>query len=764
MKEPPFHHQRPLVSCALFYGAGVAAGVYFVYRPLIALLGVLLCLAAALLLGRMGRRRTWGYMGAFLFLGILLGGRAAHPVLPPAGTYHITGMVAEDGVLRQDGSMQAYLEQAVAHTEEGDISLGTLYWTFTPDPEAVPVLQDGQRVAFTGRVYHPSGRSNPHGFDFRMFLMQQGVYAGVTGARDLVLLSRESRGVASFFYGIRKALSARMDLVFGEGSALPQALLLGEKSRLPQDVQDSFADAGVAHILSVSGLHVSLLAYLVMGLVPKRLGQRFRLVFLMVFLIFYCGLIGAPSSALRAGVFALMSRIRMLSRRNRDWVTVVAAAFLFILLFQPLEMFAAGFQLSFGAVCGIFTFLPKLERRLAPFSYTRMGENVSVSFAAHGGLLLPLAQWFHSFSIIGLVVNPPVCMLFTLFIPLYVLLLFLSCLWLPGAQTLAVPLHIITNGITALLEWAGDLPFAQIRMPYFPWYVVAALLLCFVLCTGLVALSRKKRVWMGICALVCSILCWRMTLCRQVQYVQLAMGQADAAIVTDGRETVVIDTGEYGGDVAEYLLCTGRRADTLVITHLHSDHVLGLQQLMQDHVPIGRVILPEGALEGEIDPLALEMLNELQQQGVALYFMHQGQYFETERCRFTALWPMAGTVLPGQDSNRYSLNLMMDLDGVTLLSASDMEGAYEMYAARDADILKVAHHGSKSSTGDAYLDALSPTAALITGGFSDTLPAQDTLSRLAKRGIWVYNTGETGAVTITCQEGKATLNTYLTPK
>ena len=764
MNIRPFHHQRPLVCCALFYGAGVVAGVFFPFWLRLILSGLCLCLLGAYLLGRMGKRRATAFMGAFLFLGLLLSGHAAHPTLPPEGKFQITGIVAEEIILRKDGTAQGYLENACALTENGNISLGTVYWTFYPDEEPPLVPTDGQKVAFQGKVYIPSGPENPYGFDFRMFLLEKGIACGVSGAADMQVLSQESRGLASLFYRTRRFLSDRLEAVFQEESALPQALLLGEKERLPQDVQDSFSDAGVAHILSVSGLHVSMLAYLVMKLVPKRLGHRFRFVFLFLFLVFYLGLIGFPAPAVRAGIFLLLSRYRPIVRRGRDWPTIVASAFLIILLWQPLALFTASFQLSFCAVLGIFVFLPRLQKRFPRIAYKPLGKNVCVTLAAALGLILPLIQFFHSFSVIGLVINPLVCMLFMALLPIYALLLLLGCIWLPGAQTLSVPFHIITSAVTDLLTWAGKLPFATLPVPCLPWYCVAAVIISFILCTGLVVMNKKKKLLLAASALIVSFTIWPLTICRNVQYIQLSAGQCDAAIVTDGPDTILIDTGEYGGDAAAYLRSTGRKADILILTHLHKDHCLGTEQLLQNHIPIGKVIVPHGALDCLTDPECIALLKTLEEMGVPLHFMHAGQYFETTRCRFTALWPLENTVIPGQDANRYPLNLLCELDGVRLLTASDMEGDYELYAAQDADILKIAHHGSKNATSTAFLQSVSPDAAIITAnGRSDTLPSPDTLSRLANMDVSVYNTGVWGAVTITCKDGSASIRTHLPP-
>ena len=762
MKVRPFHHQRPLVACALCYGAGVYLGVYLPYEPRLVWMGLILCAFGCVLLHRLQKQQVLGWMGAFVFLGLLLSGHASHAKLPEPGRYTICGIVAEEVNLRTDGSAQGYLEQAVAHGEEGDIALGKVYWTFVPDEENPVWPTDGQRVQFLGKVYHPSASDNPYGFDFRMFLLEKGIHAGVSGANELTVTGQGNRGLASFFYQARTFLSARLEMVFGETSDLPRALLLGEKNRLPQEVQDSFAQAGVAHVLSVSGMHVAMLAYCVIGLIPRRLGQRFSFLLIFLFLLVYCGMLGFPAPAVRAAVFVLLARYRRILWRGKDWPSVVAAAFLLITLFSPMAMFSAGFQLSFGAVIGIFVVLPHLEKRFPGLRTSRLGQSALVSVAATVGLSLPGMQVFHQFSVIGLILNPFVCLVFMALLPLYAVLLVLGCISMPLAQTLAVPFHIITSAVTDFVTWAGQLPFATIRVPELPWYAVVSLVAAFVLLSGFVVMKKPLRRRMALVLAAGSLLIWQVTLCRDVQYIQLTAGQSDAAIICDGNETVLIDVGEYGGDTVSYLQSTGRNADILVITHLHKDHCLGVQQLLDSDVPIGRVILPHGALDTKADAACVAFLREFEERNIPVYYMHAGQYFETGRCRFTARWPMEGTVIPGQDANRYSLMLLCELDGVRLLSCGDAEGDYECYGAVDADIVKIAHHGSRDGTRDAFLQQVTPSVALITGnGYSETLPHPEMLSRLEKYSVSVYNTGERGAVTLICRDGKAEIIPYL---
>lgn len=762
MKIRPFHHQRPLAACAVLYGTGILLGVSFPWQPRLVLSGLVLCLLSVAVLHRLQKRAVTGWMGVFLFLGLFLAGRIVHKPLPIYEKCPVEGIVAEEVVLRPDGTAQGYLEQAVMEGEQGKISLGTVYWTYYPDEENFLLPTDGQRVRFVGKVYQPSRRNNPYGFDFRIFLLEKGIHMGVSGAGDLAVLGQESRGLPSFLYRCRTYLSQRLESVFLSSSALPRALLLGEKAMLPQEMQDSFARAGVAHVLSVSGLHVSMLAYCVMKLVPRRWNGRLRFLLQGLFLFMYCGMLGFPAPAVRAAVFMMLNAYRRVIWRGRDWLTVVSAAFLLILLQNPMALFSGSFQLSFGAVLGIFILLPKLERRYSRLKRSVLGSNLLVTLAASVGIMLPAVQLFHSVSLIGLVLNPFVCVVFMGLLPVYGVLLLLGCIWLEAARTLAVPFHILTTAVEDFVLWAGQLPFVQLPVPYLPWYVVAAVLAAFVLISGFVVMGtkRKRKVLAG-ALVVSAVLVWQCTACRDVQYIQFAVGQADAAVVLDGRETVVIDAGEYGGDVASFLRSTGRKADTLVITHLHKDHCLGVEQLLEYGITIRRVIVPHQAFAAAIDDESRNVMDRLQALNVPVYEMHAGDYFETARCRFTALWPMENTVVPGQNANRYCLSLLCEMDGVRLLHASDLEGDYELYAAQDADFLKAAHHGSRDATREAFLQRVTPSAVLISAGYSDTLPHDDMLSRLEKYGVSVYNTEERGAITIICRNGAAEIAPYL---
>jgi len=758
----PFHHQRPLTAAALAYGAGVWAGVRFPYRPGIMLAGMLISMGMALLLPRLGRRRIAGVLCACLFLGMLLSGHAFHPSLPPTGAYQVDGVVAEDVEIRSDGSAAGYLERVTVSGDEGEYRLRRVYWTYTPDDEKPFVPLDGQRVRFFANLYHPSGQTNPYGFDFRLFLLQKGAVAGVSGAREAETVSYPGRGLSSLLYRVRNELSGKMTAIFGEGNALPQAMLLGVREHLPQEVQDSFSDAGIAHVLAVSGLHVGLMAGVLQMLLRRWISPKKQLLVMTVFLTLYCGLLNFAAPVVRASLLLMILGLQKLVRRASDPLTCLSAAFLVLLIFRPLDLFSASFQLSFGAVLSMVLFRRGIEKRLGFLPFSSVRSAVAATLSATAGTILPTIQVFHRFSLIGLAINPVICGLFGIVLPVYGLVFLVGCVYQPLGMLMAAGVNGCMHWLLKGIEWAADLPFATLRVPALPWYLMVALAFSGLCCSRYLLLSRRLRAVLSIGAMLCAAFAWGYGSCRDVQYLQLEAGQADSALILDGQKTILIDAGEYGGDLADYLLSTGRQADYVILTHLHTDHCLGLRELMKENIPIGTVLIPERGMEMQIDQACLDMMAALEARGVSIQGWHAGDGLQTDRVRIEALWPIAGTVRPGQDANCYPLVLYCDLDGVGLYSAADLLGEFEHYAARDADILKVAHHGSKTSTGDAFLSCVTPQLALITGrGGAASLPHVDTLQRLEKAGACIYNTGDWGALHIRIRDGQAHLTPYL---
>lgn len=758
-----FFRERPLVLAAVCYGLGVVLGfrLEWIWWLDAAALGS--ALLAALILKINHKSMLLPCCGAMLFLGMLLCAIASHPELPQPGAYTtVSGTVSGVVKVDENGKNKTYLQNVYLEDEEGvRTQAGKAYLTITPKTEGL-VLHDGQKITFSGRVYLPSGQENPYGFDFSSFLITRGAGYGISATADPVIAAEEEIGFSGRMLRIREWLAGRCSDVFGDEAALPMALLLGIRDELPDEEQNAFSNAGVAHILAVSGLHVSLLAGALILLCKKiHLSPKCILFSVSAFLFLYCALLGFTAPVVRASVLTFLLLLSPLAKRRTDPLTSLSAAFILLLVIRPTDLFTMGFVLSFSAVLGIIL-IGDLFRSVQPENrfLLRLWKTWQTTFAATLGVLIPTACYFHTFSLIGLLINPAVCFLIGILLPVYAVVFALGCILLPAGAFLGGIMAPVTRCFITLVEWIGAAPFATVRVRTLSAAVIILFIAGILLLTRYCKMKKGFRLASAAVCLACSaaLFAWRGD--NSVRYIQLSVGQADCAVIEDGDRTIVIDTGEDGGDLQSYLLARGRKADIVFLTHLHSDHTDGMKKLVQNDIEIGTVYIPVGAQQhaGESGRAFIAWLDEHE---VPICYVAAGDEICTQRVRCRVLWPDGEHQQPVEDANAYSMAMMIELEGTHMMYMSDVPSGYENYFAAGADILKVAHHGSKTSTSVRFLEAVRPEVALLTAAsFKTALPHPDTVKRLDEAGIRVYRTDEEAAITICFENGGYTVSTF----
>ena len=751
-----FRPRRWPVHIALAFGVGVFLGLRVAAHPLW-LIGVAVAAGWIVLLQRMGRSPYLPLLALAVLLGLLRCGGMAHPVLPPEGSYAVTATVTGEPKVREtDGRVAVYLKDVTLAGESGRYRA---YWTYWPDAD-LPLPVDGQTVTFTGRAYHPSGQRNPHGFDFRLYLLQKGVQLGISGGEEITFSPAGQTAPRSLILRLRQGVRERLRLVLGEESPLALAQLLNEKTDLPEEMAAGFREAGVAHVLAVSGLHVMIL-FACVTVVLRRFSPSQGMITAVgaALLAVYALLAGAQAPVLRAGILMLYVQAAHILRRRADHLTALAVAFLVILLLRPLELFAAGFQMSFGAVLGMTLLGDRVTQRLRSVRgrKARVLRAYGLTVCASLGAALPVGWYYHRLSLLGLAVNPLVILAVTALLPLLILLLLVSLIWLPAGLFLGKGAAFLCRLLTGAVQALATLPLTSVAVPRLPAWAMAGIVCALILCTRYVVLRPRVRAALcgGLLLLTAGALL--LTQNRDVRYIQLSVNSADAAILEDGRQTVVIDVADNGGSVSDYLLSTGRRADMLILSHLHTDHALGLNELLKNGVPIGGIYLSTEALVTPVSASCLEALERAKAAGIPVYTLSTGDRLTTDRVTIDVLWPEKEGANPGADANDFALALRIDLDGVTLLQMSDMTGAYELYSAQPANILKVAHHGSAASTTERFLERVQPEIALQSTRKSSAAVTE----RLAEAGVMVYDTSERGAITVTVRDGAATIQGFL---
>lgn len=761
MNRRAFHAQRPLVCLALSFALGILIGGYRQGENyLIPALGMTFSLLFLLALIIMRKPLLFGVCFCLLFSGIIRAQHAVNPSLVPEGKYHISARVEGLAERREaDGRVKAVLRDLRMIDDQGTVYHGVAaYWTYYLEKEkALP--RDGQRVDINASIYHPLGRQNPEGFNFRLYLLQKGITLGVSGARDLQFDPYALSDHQNPWLKARLWLADLYDQTVGEGSELIRALLWGDRSGLNDEVEQDFREAGITHVLSVSGLHVSILASAMLFILSKfGVKPKWRFLIITAVLVLYCRLLDFDAPVLRA---AMMSIILLWSRlyfERSDPLTSLSIAMAVVLLLRPLDLFHIGFQLSFLAVLGIFTLGDRLKslydrmwkhkRRIG--SLDKIVAAMQTTISATVFTVPVIMNTFHRVSLIVLLFSPLACLIVGVLMLYGLALMPIALIWMPLARVLAMPLSWMSLCFTWVTEMVGNLPYASISVTSIGGIGLVLCFLMLMLFTRYVCMKYSFRL-MTIFLLAAILIgvngFIRQSDMRHVRYTLFSSGSADTAVIEDGRSTYVIDAAEHGEDLGSYLLSQGRDIDILFISHLHRDHIGGLRQLMEQKINVKQIVLPAHAKETKRSDDSIDILQIAEHAGIPAIYAAQGDCFEGNRVSFDVLWPVYGKMYPGMDANHNSMALLVDLGGVSLLSSGDLTQEYEMYSAVPAHILKLAHHGAKGSTSPEYLRLVSPQLALLSANSSRMQYASAALTRLNNMGIPVWGT-QTGQAII----------------
>ena len=755
--------------------------------------GLLLCLAcgAALVLWYWAPRRgpAWGRALAWAGLAALLAGaltglRAAHfaaQALPPAlegKDIQVTGIVA---AMPQPGDVALRLRLAVesARLDGAAVQLPPLIdlawyrglWQEAPDLASLQTqplsLRPGERWQLTVRLKAPHGARNPHGFDHELWLWEQGVQATGyvrAGPRD----TPPRRIAPTWRYPVERARQTVRDAIVERlapdatvqeslrTAGVVAALVTGDQRAIDRTDWDVFRATGVAHLMSISGLHITLFAWLAAAMVRWLWRRSPRL----------CLAVPAPSAALAFGVllaamYALFSgwgvpaqrtvlmlatvALLRLSGRRWPWPQVWLLTCAVVVALDPWALLQAGFWLSFVAVAILFATDSRADSAYPAGArgrfYALLREQWVVTLALTPlGLLL-----FGQVSLVGLVANLLAIPWVTLVVTPLALL---GTLWAPLWQLAGAAVQ----PLVAVLQWLASWPGATLWLPAAPvWAGVVG-----VAGGALLALRLPWPVRALGVPLLVPVLLWQAPRPASGQFELLAadVGQGNAVLVRTATHSLLYDTGprfgpdsDAGGRVLVPLLrAWGERLDMLMLSHRDSDHTGGAAAVLAQQ--------PQAMLTGSI--AGDEALRALGPAAPCL----AGQRWHWDGVDFEVLHPLPGAAdaAPGLRAVRpNSLSCVLrivSVSGTAALLAGDIESAQEQAlvdraAPLEAEVLLLPHHGSKTSSSAAFLAAVQPRTALVQAAYRSRFghPAPEVVQRVQAHGIAVVQSPRCGAAT-----------------
>lgn len=722
--------RRWLLCLTIAYASGVAAaGLFQEYIPALCA-AILLAAVAAICFAR--RPLFAGALAAACMIGCVCAGARLYAA--PQITSQPTRIEAKVTQVVREGLA------VVSGVTVGDVRVPSRVLVFYDAANARPLPGQTLRAA-DADFFAAKPRTIPHGFDQRLYAA--GFDAKYVAYADFAEFSGKGSLIGGNVQKLRDALEKSADRLFGQSAGLVKALTLGVRDGMAQEELDDFRNSGSMDILSISGLHVSLLCAALMFLVNRaNLPYIASRAALGAALAFFAALTGAADSTVRAVLMSGMLLASQIIGREGDLLTALAAAALILLLVNPVDMFSAGFQLSFMSVLGIALFSKPIARRL-----TWMGKTLSASFSAVISAQIAIAPliayYYHQVYLVSFFTGPLVLPLVSVMLIVALPAMALAALLpVPAVAIWSAPAYASAQVLTYFVRAFASLPFAALDAPA-PGAMIFALYY-----GGLLWLLASKRVPKTALAAVAAsavLLFAKPALLRsdRLTFTMYDIGSADCLVLRRGAQTVMVDCGN--GSVWHSLRARGEDIDLLFITHPHEDHCGGLKELAQ-YVKIKKIVLCSAFDAQDYPPGALEGFQSAMEGGAQLAFAQAGDSVPAGGMTFEVLSPGAdyGSV------NENSMALCCESGGVRALLMADAGEAAEYFlSVPKVDLLKVAHQGSATASGERMLRAAQPRLALISVGPNVCgHPTQETLARLAQSGARIMTTWEYGTIRV----------------
>lgn len=638
-------------------------------------------------------------------------------------------------------------------------------------------LEIGKNIMLKGELLTFNQKTIPNGFDEIRYMKTKG-YDYKMFPEEIKIKEEKQSSFFIVVNQLRKKICEIYDAVLPQKEAgILKAMITGNKDDIDELTRDLYNKAGIAHIIAISGLHVTVISVFLFYILERFLKNK-RLCSFITILFLFCYMIftGCSASTVRAVIMTSTMLFGTILFREGEKYNTVALAALLLLLYQPLYLWDIGFQLSFTAVIGIFmgNTMIKKYRKIKNKALDIMIISAIVCFSS-----FPIiAYHFYYVPLGGILANVIVVPLigivvgFGMFVGLAGLFSIHFATFLVGIVFILLKIYefvcIIISKLSFLYIHIGRPPLLFIVLFYITF-----------ICIYFYYYSKifKYITIVSTSCLFLSLVSNRLFF-KNTEVAYLDVGQGDSTIIhTYDNKTIVIDGGgKYYADFGDntganvvypYLEYLGTTTiDILFITHMDSDHTMGAIELM-DLANVKQVIISDYHFESNsLYDLFLETVRKNQ---IPLYIIQsEDKITINENTKIECLYPIEGEKFYLGDNNNGSLVLKLICGEIDFLFTGDAGAADESVMIQEgknvaAQILKAGHHGSKYSSTPEFLQKVSPNAAIISSGKNNIYkhPHKETLERLRAENCEILNTAEVGTILIKTNGQNYEINTMI---
>ena len=682
-------------------------------------------------------------------------------------------------------------------------------------------LKYGDKICFWGEFEYPKAASNYKGFDYKEYLKNLKIYGNVDYIRDVKIIKKDdinliNKAALDLKYNIIK----KADNLFSENEkSIFFAISIGYMDYLSGDIKESFRNSSLSHILAISGSHIS---YIILGLTvifkTVNINTRISKIITSIVLIFYMFLIDFTPSVTRACIMGIILLLSSIIYRKKDLITTTCISLLFILVPNPYNIRNIGFLLSYGGACGIILFKNNIMRVSSSFKTTRKSglTRYTQIEKAKNNLIKYVKDGFYTTISAQIIIFPIIIYNFNL-ISLNFLLSNLLANFIVGIITIggfiiciialistniskiiSIPYSIFLNLLVQIAKICSELPLSQVYiLAPSVWTIIFYYIIIFLMnYIYSLSLKKEKRITevkimqhikkilnsvktdsfniIVIILLFILILNCVNLVPKNLKVYFIDVGQGDSTlIISPTNKKILIDGGgsENLGDfdigenvLLPYLLDRKiTKLDYVIVSHFDADHCNGLIAVLEN-IKVNNLIISKQVY---ICEEYTNLISIAQKRNIKIKEVKKGDKINIDKYVYLdILYPEEK--LEFDDLNNNSIVCKLVYKSFSMLFTGDIEQIAEDKILRnksissklESTILKVAHHGSKTSSTEQFIDAVNPKIALIGVGSNNNFghPNTAVIERLKKREIKIYRTDENGEINIYVNSNRRSQN------